>query len=580
MPSSARYTCEITFHRAVNVPVSDLNDLSCDPYLLATISRSNVSRPDDSVSFRTATARRTLNPDFNAKWIVSGIPASGFLLTIRLFDEDPGNHDDKLGKAVLRFPDHQLDSQAEKADNVCGELKEGWDSGEREYKVHKRHGSTRTKAMTYIAKMTTRGSVRHRVRVFVSMRVLGPAPRAKGEDEDRIYTLGPHVFARHFSPLATRLTSVQAFKATRIQLTGPVPSTLRHRYVGFAPFVKAMFRKRGIEGMILHHLLHKQHRSIYKWDKNTVWGTIEDRSAERGEQEDSLEKADVDDRPNEALARKFLEMAGYGTDGAIFTYVIMLSGEWRFTETGDEFAIGYLSKHTMHADVALEIAYSGEFFVRRVRKSHRPSPPSQRNGDANGDASRPPQEDGSRPTTDEDDEDAPAADADVDPGDPSALPPSEFELVIDNDSGTYRPRKDLLPVLEEYLARPSNLGALGRIRAMDGFDEKLKKWKEARKEEKKRAMSGKGGKEGKDERPVLLRQASVSSSGSSLSSSDDGDAAAAATDEAERERRKASGQEVGGEGERKVLEEDARRAEDNGDGDDAAREETSGGKRA
>ena len=82
---------------------------------------------------------------------------------------------------------------------------------------------------------------------------------------------------RHFSPLATRLTSVRSFKANRLQLAGPVPSALRHRYVGFSPLIKAMYRKRGIEGLIMNHALREQHRAIYKWDKNTpIWGVVDE----------------------------------------------------------------------------------------------------------------------------------------------------------------------------------------------------------------------------------------------------------------------------------------------------------------
>lgn len=137
------------------------------------------------------------------------------------------------------------------------------------------------------------------------------------------------MFVRHFSPLATRLTSVKAFKANRLQLTGPIPSALRHRYVGFAPFVKAMFRKRGIEGMILNHALHKQHGAIYKWDKNTVWGIVEDDTLKEGTDKDNGDAAS--ERPDQAFARKFLEMVEYGTEGRIYTYAIMLDGQWRFT---------------------------------------------------------------------------------------------------------------------------------------------------------------------------------------------------------------------------------------------------------
>lgn len=170
-------------------------------------------------------------------------------------------------------------------------------------------------------------------------------------------------YVRHFSPLIGKFlgssnspdggdrggekSKVQpsAFVANRIQLAGPVPSTLRHRYVGFAPFVKAMFRRSGIRGLILHHALHKQHLSIYKWDKNVVWGVIGDNDdAPQGDQEKQeranegaqggdgeVEKRDDLGDDSLAMAKQFLKMTSYGTHGRIFTYVIMLDGEWRFT---------------------------------------------------------------------------------------------------------------------------------------------------------------------------------------------------------------------------------------------------------
>ena len=192
--TSTRYTCEIIFHRATNVPLADLNDLSCDPYISTTLSGNpgpstaapqSAEREQESLTFRTATTRKTLNPTFDARWIVSGIPASGFSLIIELLDEDPGNHDDRLGKAVLRFPDPNLDPA------YGSELRDGWHTGEREYKIHKRHGSLRTRLGTYIAKVVTRGRIGHRVRVIVSVRVLGEAPHFDGDEGQRIYTLGP-----------------------------------------------------------------------------------------------------------------------------------------------------------------------------------------------------------------------------------------------------------------------------------------------------------------------------------------------------------------------------------------------------
>lgn len=51
------------------------------------------------------------------------------------------------------------------------------------------------------------------------------------------------------------------------------------------------------------------------------------------------------------MTLQFLDMVHYDTGGRLFTYVITLDGMFRFTETGKEFGIDLLSKHTMHSDV-------------------------------------------------------------------------------------------------------------------------------------------------------------------------------------------------------------------------------------
>lgn len=147
------------------------------------------------------------------------------------------------------------------------------------------------------------------------------------------------IFVRHFCPLATYITGARSFIANRIHLSGPVPASLHHRYVGFAPFIKAMFKAKGIKGILLNRTLHKQHRTIYRWDANTIWGVIgeEDKTepGSEGKEPSKEVKQEVgskeEGKPDEAVARKFLDMTSYGKEGRIFTYVILLDGEWRFT---------------------------------------------------------------------------------------------------------------------------------------------------------------------------------------------------------------------------------------------------------
>jgi hypothetical protein len=279
-------------------------------------------------------------------------------------------------------------------------------------------------------------------------------------------SLPSDTYARHFSPLIghavhtnsndappsqrrNKKLTTTSFVGNCLQLTGPVPRSLRHRYVGYRPFIERMFSKSGIKGRILHRALHKQYATIYGYGKNTEWGIVKP----------SNDNEDI----GRLFAEEFLRMTSFGAQGRIFTYVITLDGEMRFTETGEEFAIELLSKHSMHADVAKEIAFSGEFFVR-LGEGHEG-------------------ESGGRDECDLEDE---SRDED----------PKHYELVIDNSSGTYRPRKELLPTLAGFLSDQDNFGGLGRVLAMDCFDEELKKWKKEREETKRRARGKGEGEEG------------------------------------------------------------------------------------
>lgn len=123
-----------------------------------------------------------------------------------------------------------------------------------------------------------------------------------------------------------------SFQANQLQLRGPVPNELYHRYVDFKNFVGGMFQGKGPRGTILHAALHHQHERIYHFNRRTKYG-------------------EFPDGPGRDMTLQFLDMVHYDQGGRIFTYVITLDGLFRFTETGKEFGIDLLSKHTMHSDV-------------------------------------------------------------------------------------------------------------------------------------------------------------------------------------------------------------------------------------
>jgi hypothetical protein len=262
-----------------------------------------------------------------------------------------------------------------------------------------------------------------------------------------------------------------------MQLPGPVPAELYHRFVEFKPWVKRMFTTKGFQGVLLGKALHHQHGRVYNFGRSTVWGDFPQGACKE-------------------MTMQFLDLVHYDKGGRIFTYVLTLDALFRFTETGKEFGIDMLSKHTMHSDVSIYIAFSGEFFIRRFKHKHRPrSTQRVQSGESNfseQEPTHPPQ--------------------DIDGGPPEEDPPTDpayYELVIDNDSGTYRPNAAMLPVLAEFLGR--SLPGLN-IQTLDcqADVEKMAKMKGEQRERKKR--------EGDN---IIYAQVSDSSSISSLSSSDD-----------------------------------------------------------
>nr|POE63383.1 hypothetical protein CFP56_04286 [Quercus suber] len=430
------YTVKITMHRATSLAIADLNAMSSDPYVLAQINTDNKTRhkEDPNLRFRTFTVRKNTDPVWNEEWIVANVPASGFKLKLRVYDEDPADKDDRLGNVHIHVP-----------------ALEGWEGiKEKPYSVLRRAISKRAfllRVLTTCFRITKHMNGE----IFISIEVLG---RTKDDGQNgRLYTVGPCRWFHHFSPMLGRIAGIREpakadraqkqqqqendangepkketqrynFQANQLQLEGPVPAKLYHRYVEFRPFVKRMFTGSGIQGAILGKALHHQHSRVYNFGRQTQYGQFP-----QGLCKD--------------MTKKFLDLVHFDQGGRIFTYVLTLDALWRFTETGKEFGIDMLSKHTMHSDVSIYIAFSGEFFIRRLKHPHRPPPPDPIEDSSQ---SHPPAHD-SNPSHPPDDIGQNSA-SDEPPRDPSY-----YELVIDNDSGTYRPNAALLPLLKEFMSR-------------------------------------------------------------------------------------------------------------------------------
>lgn len=185
------YTVKFTFHRGDDLPVADFGSFSSDPYVYAQllVDLPRRHKQDPLVTFRTPTVRKNMNPVWNCEWVVANVPASGFTLKAYVYDEDPADHDDKLGIAFIEVP----------------RLSEDWPGfKEKSFKVKKRFGSKRVYVFTNVSAFATG----HHKESFLimSVEVLG---KTAGDNGGQMYTVGPLLWLKHFSPLIGRLAGTK-----------------------------------------------------------------------------------------------------------------------------------------------------------------------------------------------------------------------------------------------------------------------------------------------------------------------------------------------------------------------------------
>lgn len=186
------YTVRFTFHRADNLPISDINTLSSDPYIQASLTSRLRKRhkEDPDLVLRTPTVHKRTDPKWDYHWTVAGVPSTGFKLKCRIYDEDPSDHDDRLGNVTI---------------HVDG-ISENWDGvKDRAYDIKKRMGSKRAYLLRGCVAMFN-SDMHMGGRLHVSMEVLGESEPPHG----RMYTLGEVSWTKHYSPMIGRIVGTKA----------------------------------------------------------------------------------------------------------------------------------------------------------------------------------------------------------------------------------------------------------------------------------------------------------------------------------------------------------------------------------
>lgn len=202
------YTIKFTFHRAKNLPVSDLNSRS-DPYIHATLTSGLAKRhkEDPDLVIRTPTVHRNTDPEWETVWIVAGIPSTGFRLKCRLYDEDPSDHDDRLGNVTVyvdRFGKDWLGIKNESFD------------------VKKRMASKRAYFIRGCA--TIINNAKMSANLWLSAELLGESEKPHG----RMYTVGLTRWVKHYSPMIGRITGTKAPGSSQGEEEGQRPKTEKY----------------------------------------------------------------------------------------------------------------------------------------------------------------------------------------------------------------------------------------------------------------------------------------------------------------------------------------------------------------
>ncbi|KAI5819425.1 hypothetical protein BZA77DRAFT_304049 [Pyronema omphalodes] len=432
-PHGPRYTLTIFFNRALDLPPGDIPSFRSDPYIRATLTFPGTNLP--KLHRRTVTIRNTREAVWNETWTVANIPCTGCKLKVKVLDEDPGDHDDHLGTIRIDIPATVGKQSIEKGLSMG--RKNPW--------------------IGFLRYTVCGGGAKGTVQLDYEV------TESTAEDNGRPYTIGPNWWSQHFSPLIGIITHTPAasstssngdqpqlqrfeFVATKIQLSGPLPKELNTRYVAFRPIITTFYTKRGILGIILNRALKRQYRTVYSYDRNTTYGVAKNPNHDTPYPSNQL--LTKEDNALD-IATQVLNFTHWGEGGRVYTYIITLDGEWRFTETGKEFGIQMLSKHTMHSCVSTYVAFAGEFFIRKTTR-HTEGTQRQRRGTASSGTANSGTTSTSATARKYSSASTTSAAGAIDPPEKKI---EDYTLVIDNDSGTYRPPEENLPLLQQFLSK-------------------------------------------------------------------------------------------------------------------------------
>ena len=237
---------------------------------------------------------------------------------------------------------------------------------------------------------------------------------------------GPVRFSRHFSPTVgalTNLNDARLYSTWKMYIMG-VPlffGDVHQHWNRDYKAAQSIFQ--GPTSLAVRSGVQAGHRMLYQRTASNGFGVIEDAAG-------LMQVLHGGARESDAVESQFENRV----KPAVYTYIISSEDDsFRFSETGAAFFVDFASKHALHANCYETVRYSGEFHPR-------------------------PQGGWDKFSDDIPDESV------------------NWELVIDNNSGTYAPDKNLLPKVKSLLEY--NFPGFA-IFALDHGDDALKESREA-----------------------------------------------------------------------------------------------------
>ncbi|KZT11191.1 uncharacterized protein LAESUDRAFT_720386 [Laetiporus sulphureus 93-53] len=214
---------------------------------------------------------------------------------------------------------------------------------------------------------------------------------------------GPVRYSTHYSPTVGRLTQADS----RLYTTWKVYIKGVHRFFGDSvqhwnrDYAKARSIFQGPTALAIRTVIHTGHRMLYARTVSNGFGFIDGPE----DVHHLFHGHAARDESGPSARNPFV----HRIKPATYTYVIAVDDDsWRFSETGAKFLVNMASKHALHSNCAEAVRFSGEFH------------PRPKGGWEN--------------FQDE------MRDEDV-----------EWELVVDNKSGTYAPDCAMLPAVKALL---------------------------------------------------------------------------------------------------------------------------------